>query len=134
METITVKQALGRGFRTVSLPVMIIMFMPWLLCWAQFSQLHRMTEAAPAVKEFAVAICLVLVAASILSIPAAWLWWSIAIPKWKLWAYARVDDLAELKDAAIEANLIWPDGHVFEWTELCSKETRRTIRALEGRA
>lgn len=69
----------------------------------------------------------------ILAIPCAWLYWSVAIPKWKFWAYSRVSDVHLLKSIAIEQNLIWPDNHIFEKTEICSQETRRKILKLEKR-
>lgn len=69
----------------------------------------------------------------ILAIPFAWLYWSVAIPNWKLWAYSKVSDVSLLKYMAIEQNLIWPDNHIFEKTEICSQETRRKILKLEKR-
>jgi hypothetical protein len=48
----------------------------------------------------------------------AWLWWSITVPRWRLWADKRVEDVAQLKILAVKAGLTWPDGHVFERTEI----------------
>jgi len=48
----------------------------------------------------------------------AWLWWSITIPKWRLWAYSRVSNIKKLKEKAIRAGLTWPDGSVFSRTEI----------------
>jgi hypothetical protein len=62
-----------------------------------------------------------------------WLWWSVQVPKWKLWAYASVNDVVALKIAAIKAGIIWPDNHIFEKTEICSKDIREQIHQLEGR-
>ena len=62
-----------------------------------------------------------------------WLWWSVQVPKWKLWAYARVDNVRTLKIAAIKAGIIWPDNHIFEKTEICSRRTRQQIHQLEER-
>ncbi len=70
----------------------------------------------------------------IVGLPLGWLYWSYAVPKWKLWAYARVDDVPALKRAAVRAGLIWPDNHLFEKTEICSKAMRQEILKLEGRA
>ncbi|MDI7776180.1 hypothetical protein [Asticcacaulis sp. EMRT-3] len=63
----------------------------------------------------------------------AWLYWSYAVPRWKLWAYSRVPDVKALKIAAIKASLIWPDGHPLEKTEICSKAMRQQILKFEGR-
>ena len=65
------------------------------------------------------------------SIAAAWLVWSIQVPRWRLWAYERVDDLAELKARAVAAQLIWPEGHLFEKTEIRTRRTREALRRLE---
>jgi aminoglycoside 6'-N-acetyltransferase len=64
---------------------------------------------------------------------AGWLWWSVMVPRWKLWAYSRVHRVAKLKDAAVAAGLIWGDGNVFEKTEIASKSMRLDIFRLEGR-
>jgi aminoglycoside 6'-N-acetyltransferase len=69
----------------------------------------------------------------IIGLPLAWLYWSYMIPRWKLWAYARVDNPWALKVAAVKAGLIWPDGHMFEKTEICSKAMRHKINRLEWR-
>ncbi len=64
---------------------------------------------------------------------AGWLWWSVTVPRWKLWAYSRVRSVAKLKEAAVAAGLIWGDGGVFEKTEISSKFMRQDIFRLEGR-
>ncbi|ESQ76077.1 hypothetical protein ABAC402_06420 [Asticcacaulis sp. AC402] len=68
-----------------------------------------------------------------LGIPSGWIWWSLAVPKWKLWAYSRVENIKQLKREAVSEGLIWPDGHILEKTEICSKAMRREILRLEGR-
>lgn len=61
----------------------------------------------------------------------AWLWWSLSVPKWRLWAYQRVESIAALKARAIAVGLIWPEGHFFERTEIKSREHARRERELE---
>ncbi|MFL6575901.1 MAG: hypothetical protein ACJ8MR_04760 [Povalibacter sp.] len=61
----------------------------------------------------------------------AWLWWSVAVPKWRLWAYERVEDIGELKRSAIDAQLLWPDGSIFEKTEIKSASHAERESALE---
>ncbi|GAA0213506.1 hypothetical protein [Brevundimonas nasdae] len=63
--------------------------------------------------------------------PLAWLTWSLLIVRWRVWAYERVDDLAELKMRAVAAGLIWRDGHFFERTEIRTEHQRKRIRELE---
>lgn len=64
---------------------------------------------------------------------AAWLWWSVNVPKWRLWAYERVNDIPELKRRAVAIGLTWPDGHFFERTEIKSNAHAARERELEGR-
>jgi hypothetical protein len=54
----------------------------------------------------------------------AWLWWSLSVPRWRLWAYERVTDIPRLKARAIEAGLTWPDGSVFGRTEIKSADAQ----------
>ena len=60
----------------------------------------------------------------------AWLWWSVAAPKWRLWALQNVDDWPKLEQAAIANNLIWPRGSIFNLTEIKSSAQRTLERAL----
>jgi hypothetical protein len=51
----------------------------------------------------------------------AWLWWSITVPKWRLWAYERVTDIAKLKEQAVAVGITWRSGSIFNKTELKSR-------------
>jgi hypothetical protein len=65
----------------------------------------------------------------------AWAAWSVLVPRWRLWAYRRVDDLDELKRQAAAAGLIWaennPVGRLFARTEIVPKSLRRELERLE---
>ena len=61
----------------------------------------------------------------------AWLWWSITVPKWRLWAYTRVNDIAKLKEAAVSVRLTWPEGSQFARTEIKSKIHAQRERRLD---
>ncbi len=63
--------------------------------------------------------------------PLAWLCWSILTPRWRLWAYERVANLDELKRLAVAESVIWPDGHIFERTEIRPSSLRKRLRELE---
>jgi hypothetical protein len=67
----------------------------------------------------------------VLGFIAAWTWWSFNIPKWRLWAYERVSDVETLKGWAVAVGLTWPDGHIFEETEIKSEQHRRRERELD---
>jgi hypothetical protein len=60
----------------------------------------------------------------------AWLWWSVSIPKWRIWALQHVDDWLKLESAAITGMLIWRRGSIFGITEIKSREQRDLERAL----
>ena len=131
-ERITIKQALRRGFFCINGPVMLIMFMPFGIAYGVHNLLPYLRPfLASDIIGFIDAICVTL---SFLGFPAGWLWWSVSVPKWKLWAYSRVDNLLALKRAAVRAGLIWPDGSLFAKTEICSREVRKQIQALEDAA
>ena len=68
------------------------------------------------------------------SFVSAWFWWSVAAPKWRLWAYEHVDDITELKRRALRAKLIWPDTSIFARTEIKSAAHATRERELEQRA
>ena len=69
----------------------------------------------------------------LISMPLSWLVWSLLVPRWRVWAYERVDDLDELKMHAISVGLIWPDGHKQGRTEIRTREQQQRIRAAEER-
>ena len=54
----------------------------------------------------------------LLSFVAAWFAWSFQVPRWRVWAYRRVNDIEALKASAVSAGLIWPEDHFFQRTEL----------------
>lgn len=78
--------------------------------------------------EAAIAIA---ASAFLVSWPLAWLTWSLLVPRWRVWAYGRVENLDELKACAVAVGLIWREGHFLERTELRSPSQQRRIRELE---
>ena len=56
--------------------------------------------------------------------------WMIKAPS--LWAYQRVKNISRLKQLAIEKQLIWAEGSIFERTEIMSKRVRLELRRLES--
>jgi hypothetical protein len=61
----------------------------------------------------------------------AWLWWSLSVPRWRLWAYQRVADIATLKERAVGVGLTWPDDHIFTRTEIKSRSHTKLERELD---
>ena len=49
---------------------------------------------------------------------AGWLWWALAVPRWRLWAVARGAEPGALQQLAQRSRLVWPAGSVLAKTEL----------------
>jgi hypothetical protein len=119
-DKITAAKAVRHGLLTVNGAVMLLMFGPPALVGGLFWLFGRSDLGG-------LAACIVVVPSWI----CAWLAWSILTPRWRVWAYQRVDNIDELKARAVEAGVIWPDGHFFERTEIRSAEQRRRILEIE---
>lgn len=67
---------------------------------------------------------IIVIFAFILGFILSWLYWSFAIPKWRVWAYKNVAkrEWEDLMWAAVDAKLIWTPGHTFEGTEIRDEE------------
>lgn len=67
---------------------------------------------------------LIVFVAFIIGIILSWLYWSIAVPKWRVWAYKNVKkkEWEDLMWAAVDAKLIWTPGHPLEATEIRGEE------------
>ena len=126
--TVTIEEAVRKGKKSVYglgiLPLILNAGLVFLLYWVQRRSNSQIVDVA----------LNIFLATLMPTWIFMWLWWSVQVPKWKLWAYARVDDVVALKIAAIKAGIIWPDGSIFEKTEICSKAVRQQIHQLEGRA
>lgn len=116
---VTVDKALTRGQLTVNVPVFIIMFGVMGLCFYLATQKHIPFYFAPASIVFGPLV--------------AWIYWSLAITRWRIWAFSNVDDVHELKALAISGQLIWQDGSFFERTEIRTNKERILINELEKR-
>ena len=123
MSNVTIDQAISRGTRVINVPVWVLLCSPAIV-WV--GGRHTLSGLLGE-KTFSIVIVALFVGCFI----AAWLWWSVQVPKWRLWAYERVDDIPELKRRAIEAQLIWPDGSVFSRTEIKSAAHAACERELE---
>jgi len=62
----------------------------------------------------------IVIIAFIIGFILSWLYWSFAIPKWRIWAYKNVEkkEWEDLMWAAVDAHLVWEPGHPFEATEI----------------
>ncbi len=120
LKKISVTQAIVAGTFFVNGPVMVLIMAPLLL----IGQLVSHGIITPSQKWL-------VVPAFLCGIGAAWLWWSLTIMRWRIWAFERVADIPALKEAAVLVGLTWPQGHVYERTEIKSKAQAQKERQLD---
>lgn len=118
-ETVTVDEALSKGRKSINTPVLIIMFGLIALSVYLVTALHISGWFAAVGILFAFVI--------------AWLYWSFAITKWRLWAFENVRNVHELKNRAVKEKLIWPDGSFWERTEIRSADEKQRLLNLQGK-
>lgn len=118
-ETVTVDEALSKGRKSINTPVLIIMFGLIVLSVYLVTALHISGWFAAVGILFAFVI--------------AWLYWSFAITKWRLWAFENVRNVHELKNRAVKEKLIWPDGSFWERTEIRSADEKQRLLNLQGK-
>jgi hypothetical protein len=119
-------EAMQRAFWTVKLPSLAMFFLP-LGTYVALAEWGYLPSIGYAGMTWALSVFA-------LSIVGSWLIWSVQVPRWRLWAYQRVDDIELLKELAVERQYIWPEGSFFQKTELMSKSVRNQLRALEAGA
>ena len=69
----------------------------------------------------------------VLGLVIAWCWWAYMVPRWRVWAWQRVDDLSGLRASAVHAGLIWPKGHLLEKTEIRPRPLEEKLTTLEAK-
>ena len=118
--SLSIRKAILRGLLLVNGPVFVLLVGPL----AVFSVLVEY-EVVPRAYNWA----------GLAVFPAgfvlAWLWWSFSVPRWRLWAYERVEDVAALKEQAVLVGLTWPQGHAFGRTEFKSRAQLARERELD---
>lgn len=115
----TIAEVIRRGQLTVNLPVGIILLGFPLLVMGVTALLF---SGESMVIAYFIGF--------VLSFFLAWTWWSYHIAKWRVWAFesTRKSDWAKLRQRAVAGNLIWPEGHRLERTEIRSPEQKRQIQ------
>ena len=110
--TISIDQAILIGKIFVNGGVILVIFGIWILSFVLVVKFHLSVWY----------IFIGLFAGPII----AWPWWSFAKPIWEHWAVRHIDELyiEEFYDAAIQAQLAWPRGHIFEKTEFRSTKKK----------
>lgn len=115
---IAVEQAIHRGNLQVKYPSMALLIGPLLAPLVVVALVGD-----DVVPDFA--WVLVLVGA----FGSSWLWWSVALPRWRVWAIENTADFGELVFQALSAQLMWPPGHFLERTEICPRSLRLRLQS-----
>jgi len=119
----SVRQAINIGLVTVNGPVLPLLLAPMLMILPHMSQIEHAQGLGFAILLFFGSV--------ISGLPVAWAWWSFSVPRWRLWAYERVENIPRLKKRAVQVGLVWPDGHFFARTEFKSAAHAAKEKALE---
>ena len=122
VERLTPQAAVDAAARYVSGPVLLIMLAPALVTLAL-----GVVAGIPFGAFWPVA-GMVLIVSWLL----AWLAWSILTPRWRLWAYERVEDIDELKRIALADRVLWPEGHIIHRSELAPPVLRARLAMIEA--
>ena len=121
---VTTEEALRRAYWMIKLPSLAILLGTILGTYVAMELGWIPSRGMPGLRWFGPSF--------LLAFLVSWLVWSVQVPKWRLWAYERVDDIQQLKNQAMAAQIIWSDDSVFTRTELASRATWERIRRLEA--
>ena len=118
-ETVSVDEAIARGKRILNYPIAIIQLTIILTCIGLMSFYNPPNW--------------VLLTGALSTFVIPWIYWSFMITKWRIWAFENVRNVHELKQLAIKEKLIWPDGSVFEKTEIRTSAEKEKLNALQSK-
>jgi len=116
-ETVTVDEALNKAQRNINLPAILFFFIP-IGVSIFFTVQYKVSPW-------------VIAAGVVAGILLAWLYWGVMITRWRLWAFENVRNVHELKKRAIKEKLIWPDGSIWQKTEIRSAADKEKWSALQ---
>jgi len=118
-DTVTIEEAINTGLRMINRPVRII-------------QLTTLALSTYIIYKFQFPDWTYILILP-LAVIVPWVYWSFMITKWRIWAFENVRDVHELKSRAIAEKLIWPDGSIFEKTEIRTSQDRERLMLIEKR-
>lgn len=61
----------------------------------------------------------------------SWLYWSMNVVSWKIWAFENVRNVHQLMDYAVQDKLIWKEGHFLNRTERWNDQQRSAWAEIE---
>lgn len=118
----SIREVLNKGHLYINGLVTIVMISVW------FASIFLSNQVVP--EKYRVATIFIgLISGFVLG----WLYWSLAIPRWRIWAFNNTElkNWTELKIRAINERLIWPDGSIFNKTEIRTKSQKNIIAQIE---
>ncbi|MFM2386998.1 MAG: hypothetical protein RL660_1755 [Bacteroidota bacterium] len=118
-ETVNVDEAISKGHKMVTYPAIVIVV--GIIGVTIYLGAERLIAAWGVPIGF------------LLSIGLSWLWWSIMITKWRIWAFHNVRNVHELKKRAIQEKLIWADNSIFESTEIRTSTDKAKLIELQNK-
>lgn len=125
MTRLSITSAVVVGTLWVNVPILPLMFGP-LAAFVHFGPRYVSRPSTSFVVTAVLAFLL-------LGFVVAWCWWAYMVPRWRVWAWQRVDDLRGLRASAVSAGLIWPKGHLFERAEIRPRPLDAKLKDLEAR-
>ena len=114
----SVREVLRKGHIYVNGIVTLLMICVWLLFYKIASDQDGVT---------------LIFIGLLMGVFAGWLYWSLAIPKWRIWAFRSVEkgEWIKLKTRAISEGLIWPDNSFLNKTEIRTSSQKQEIKDIE---
>lgn len=112
----TVNEAISKGVNKIKKPML-----PFVLITNGISFFVSYQLMNPLIIFIALAITALL----------CFLWWSISITKWRIWAFSNCRNVHKLKKQAIKHKLIGPDGSIFEKLEIRSKKQIEQLKKID---
>lgn len=118
----SIREVLRKGHLYINGLVMLIMILIW------FVSIFLAYQIVPG--EYSTMTIFI---GLVLGFIAGWLYWSVAITKWRIWAFENVDkrNWKELKHKAIREKLIWPDNSIYNKTELRTEKQKELINKIQ---
>ena len=124
IQPVSNSRAFWIGTLWINIPVLTIMFGGWGLPALVVSVFEH--DIPPYVSPYLLFPLLGIWAVG--PLVAAWMWWSINVPKWRIWALERVADWPALEQSAVGGGLIWDEntllGRTCARTEIWSAADR----------
>jgi hypothetical protein len=118
-ETVSVDDAIQKGSRMVVYPRVVLFFIS--LALAAF---FTATDRAPG-------WYIILGAGG--GFVIGWLYWTIAVTRWRLWAFDNVRNVHELQKRAVKEGIIAEDGSFWDGTIIKTSNDRQKLDALQSK-